>query len=117
MKLYDSELKVMEVLWREGDLYAGMLAKILKKEIGWNRNTTYTVIKKCIDKGAIERYGDKFMCKAVISKEEVQKYETAELINKMYGGSIEKFFASFLNTTPLSNDEIDKLKHMVEHLK
>ena len=45
IKLFDSELKVMEVLWREGGMAAGQLAKILKDEIGWNRNTTYTVIK------------------------------------------------------------------------
>ena len=52
IKLYDSELKVMEILWKEGELTAGHIAKILKEEIGWNRNTTYTVIKKCIEKGA-----------------------------------------------------------------
>ena len=28
-KLFDSELKVMEALWREGDMTAGQLAKIL----------------------------------------------------------------------------------------
>ena len=55
MKLFASEQKVMEVLWRKGDLHAGRIAEILNDEIGWNRNTTYTVIKKCIEKGAIER--------------------------------------------------------------
>ena len=46
IKLFDSELKVMEALWKAGDLTAGQLAKILKEQTGWNRNTTYTVIKK-----------------------------------------------------------------------
>ena len=55
IKLFDSERKVMEVLWREGTLTAGQVVKILKEEIGWNRNTTYTVIKKCVEKGAIKR--------------------------------------------------------------
>ena len=32
VKLFDSELKVMEVLWREGELTAGSLAKILKEQ-------------------------------------------------------------------------------------
>ncbi|MDR2771725.1 MAG: BlaI/MecI/CopY family transcriptional regulator, partial [Clostridiales Family XIII bacterium] len=53
VKLFDSELKVMDVLWQEGDLTAKGIAKILAGRIGWNKNTTYTVIKKCIDKGAI----------------------------------------------------------------
>jgi predicted transcriptional regulator len=117
MKLFDSELKVMDVLWKEGDLSAGMLAKILNKETGWNRNTTYTVIKKCIDKGAIERYGTNFICKAMISKEKVQEYETAELINRMYDGSVEKFFAAFLNSDSLSQEEINKLKEIVDQSK
>ena len=60
IKLFDSELKVMEVLWREGELTAGQLALMLKEETGWNRNTTYTVIKKCIDKGAISQIGAQF---------------------------------------------------------
>ena len=54
-KLYDSELKVMEVLWREGDVSAKHISEVLNTEVGWNKNTTYTVIKKCVAKGAIER--------------------------------------------------------------
>ncbi|MGO0943857.1 BlaI/MecI/CopY family transcriptional regulator [Clostridioides difficile] len=42
----------MEVLWERGESKAGELVKILKEETGWNRNTTYTVIKKLVSKGA-----------------------------------------------------------------
>lgn len=45
IKLFDSELKVMSVLWREGDTTAKHISDILKAEIGWNMNTTYTLIK------------------------------------------------------------------------
>ncbi len=116
IKLFDSELKVMEVLWREGDLPAGQLAKILKEEIGWNRNTTYTVVKKCIEKGAAERREPNFVCSAAISKEQVQNYETQELIGKMFDGSKEKFFAAFLDGKKLSKEEIQNLKQMVMEL-
>ena len=56
IKLYDSELKVMEILWKEGELTAGHIAKILKEEIVRNWYSTYTVIKKCIEKGAFVRF-------------------------------------------------------------
>ena len=97
MKLFDSELKVMEILWKEGDLSAGQIAKMLKDETGWNRNTTYTVIKKCIAKGAIERYEPNFRCRSMISREQAQNYETTELIDKMFDGSEEHsyLFTSF----------------------
>ena len=45
IKLFDSELKVMDVLWREGDQPAKYVAKTLTDELGWNVNTTYTLIK------------------------------------------------------------------------
>ena len=52
LKLFDSERKVMEVLWDHGDLSAKELADRLKELVGWSKTTTYTVIKKCIDKKA-----------------------------------------------------------------
>lgn len=56
----------METLWKLGDLTAGQIAKILNQQIGWNRNTTYTVIKKLIEKEAIERLEPNFLCHAII---------------------------------------------------
>ena len=117
IKVFDSELKVMETLWREGDLTAGQLAKILKEQTGWNRNTTYTVIGKLIDKGAIERYGSNFSCKAVLTKEQVRQSEAAELIGKLFDGSAEVFLSTFLSGRELSKDEIERLKQLVERLK
>ena len=105
MKLFDSERKVMEVLWREGGISAGQVVKILKEETGWNKNTTYTVIKKCVDKGAVKREEPGFICRPLISRQEVQDYETEELIDKMFDGSKEKFFAAFLDGKKLSNQE------------
>ncbi len=116
MKLFDSERKVMEVLWQQGDTAAGQIVKILKEEIGWNRNTTYTVIKKCVDKGAIRREEPGFVCHALISRQEIQDYETEELIDKMFDGSKEKFFAAFLDGKKLSGEEVEQLKKMINDL-
>ena len=116
MKLFDSERKVMEVLWREGEFSAGQLVKFLKEETGWNRNTTYTVIKKCVDKGAVKREEPGFICRPLISRQEVQDFETEELIDKMFDGSKEKFFAAFLDGKKLSKQEVDSLKKLIDDL-
>lgn len=115
IKLFDSELKVMETLWTEGDLTAGQISKILKDEIGWNRNTTYTVIKKCIEKGAIERIEPKFICHANISREDIQAYETQELIEKMFDGSKKQFFAALLSEKTLKPNEVKQLKELINN--
>lgn len=114
IKLFDSELKVMTALWREGDSTAKRISDILKEEIGWNINTTYTVIKKCIAKGAIERREPNFLCHALISQEEVQEAETDELIDRVYNGSADLLFASLLTRKTLSDEQIERLKRIVE---
>lgn len=116
-KLFDSELKVMDVLWREGDSTAKHISDVLKAEVGWNMNTTYTLIKRCMKKGAIARSEPNFMCHALIPKEEVQEAETNELINKIYDGSADKLFAALLGRKKLSPEQIARLKQIVGELE
>lgn len=116
VKLFDSELKIMNVLWKEGDITAKQVSTILADEVGWNMNTTYTVIKKCIAKGAIERQEPNFLCHALISKEEVQQAETEELVGKLFDGSTDKLFAALLGSKKLTTDEIAHLRQLVEDL-
>lgn len=114
IKLFDSELKVMGVLWRQGDTTAKQISNILKEEVGWNMNTTYTLIKRCINKGAIERREPNFMCHALIPREEIQAAETDELIDKIYDGSVDKLFAALIGRKKLSREQIERLKQFVE---
>ncbi len=117
MKLFDSELKVMNILWHEGDRTAKYIADVLHEEIGWNKNTTYTLIKRCIKKGAIERTEPNFICHALIEKEAVQEAETDELINKIYDSSVDNLFAALLSRKKLSAEQIEQIKQIVDRLK
>lgn len=114
MKLFDSEWKVMEVLWQKNDQTAKQIALRLAERVGWNKNTTYTVIKKCIDKGAIERQEPNFVCHAAITKRQAQKEEADALVEKVFDGSAELLFASLLSDRRLSNEELARLKALVE---
>ena len=116
MKLFDSELKVMDVLWREGDLPAKAIARTLTEDIGWNVNTTYTLIKRCIAKEAIERSEPGFMCRALVSKEQVQQEETQELIDKVFDGSADKLFASLLGGRRVSREQLEQLRRMIDEM-
>ena len=113
-KLVDSELKVMEVIWREGKLPAKTISQILNKEIGWNKNTTYTIIKRCIEKNAIERIEPDFICHPLVKKEQVQEFEVDSLVDKLFGGSTDLLFASLVGRKKLSSTEIEKLKSIIK---
>lgn len=116
-KLQNAELKVMSVLWKEGDLTAKAVSNILKEEIGWNMNTTYTLIKRCIQKGFIERHEPHFMCHPLVSKEEVQQQEISDLIDKVFDGSKNLLFASLLGGQELSEKDIQYLKKLINKLE
>jgi len=117
VKLFDSELKVMDVLWKEGDMPAKQISDVLKETTGWNMNTTYTVIKKCIAKGAIERREPNFLCHALIARDVVQAAETEELLHKLFDSSPDLLFASLLGHQKLSKAQIDNLRRMVAELQ
>ena len=117
VKLFDSELRVMDVLWKQGEQTAKSISDILKKSIGWNQNTTYTVIKKCIAKGAVERREPNFLCRPLIPKEEVQKAETEELIGKLFDGSPDLLFASLLGRQELTKAQIEALRRMAAEME
>lgn len=114
IKLFDSELKVMDILWKEGDSTAKHISDVLKEQIGWNMNTTYTIIKRCIGKGAIQRSDPHFVCHALVKKEQIQEQETDALIDKIFEGSVDNLFASLLNRKKLTAEQIENLIKYVD---
>ena len=117
VKLFESELKVMEVLWKEGELAAKEIAQRLKEQVSWSKTTTYTVLKKCVEKGAVRRTDPGCLCSPLISREEVQKAATEDFIDRMYGGSKDWLIASLLGREELTPDDVARLKKIAEEMK
>lgn len=116
VKLYDSELHIMEYLWQQKEATAKEIAAAMADTVGWSKTTTYTVLKKCVEKGAVQRQEPGFHCRPLISRQQAQEYETRELINKMYQGSADLLVASLLGGQKLSAEEVARLKQLVEQL-
>lgn len=116
-KIYDSELKILEILWEAGELPAKDIAGRASEQVGWSKTTTYTVLKKCVEKGLIARTEPGFQCRALVTRQAVQEHETRGLIDRMYGGSADLLVASLLDGKVLSGDEIARLRKLVEEMK
>lgn len=114
-KLFDSEAKVMEILWANNPLSAKDISLIAAQTIGWNKNTTYTIIKKLEAKGFIQRQDPGFICTPLVSQNEVQKAQAASLVEKVFGGSRKALFSALLEDEPLSEDEIKALRKLIDN--
>ena len=126
IKLFDSELKLMELLWASEGTTEGImegitakdLARIASDKIGWNKNTTYTVIKKLVAKGAIERLEPDFICRSLVTQEDVGRQEAKKVLKSFFGGSARAMFSSFMADGTLSAEEADELRKLInEHAR
>jgi len=113
-KLFDSEWKLMELLWDREPVSAKELSLVAAEEIGWNKNTTYTVIKKLVDKGVIARSEPGFMCTSLVKREDARRAETESLIDRLYHGSRKALFSALLEDEKLSKQDIDELRQLLE---
>lgn len=113
-KLFDSEIKVMEIVWENEPVSAKQISLIAAEKIGWNKNTTYTIVKKLEKKGFIKREDPGFICSSLISREDVRRAETRSLIDKLFGGSKKALFSALIEDEKLSADELKELREMIE---
>ncbi len=112
-KLFDSEVKVMDIIWQRAPISAKEISLIAAETIGWNKNTTYTVVKKLEAKGFIKREEPGFICTPLVSKSEVQKLETETLLKKFFNGSRRALFSALLEEE-LSESELDELRLFID---
>ena len=113
-KLFDSEAKVMEILWAKGPISAKDISLIAAETIGWNKNTTYTVIKKLETKGFLRRDDPGFLCTPLVSQSQMQRAEADSLVKKMFGGSRKALFSALLEDEPLTEADIRELRKMID---
>ena len=114
-KIFESEAKVMEIIWAKNPISAKEISMIAAETIGWNKNTTYTVIKKLEAKGFIQRQDPGFICTPLVSQNQMQKVEAVSLVKKMFGGSRKALFSALLEDEPLSEEEISALRDLIEN--
>lgn len=113
-KLFDSELKVMELIWEHEPVSAKELSLLAADRIGWNKNTTYTVIKKLQAKGYINRDDPGFICTSLLSKEDVRRTETRRLADRLFGGSKKALFSALLADEELTEADLQELREIIE---
>ena len=111
-KVFESEYRFCLILWENEPIGSTELAKICKEKLGWSRTTTYTVIKRLSDRGVV--VNENAVVRSLISKEEIQKAEIEELVQKKFEGSLSDFIATFTKHQRLTDEEINQIKNLID---
>ena len=113
--LYDSELRLMELLWDAPQpLTAKEISLLAAGPIGWSRNTTSTVLTKLVGKCVLRREEPGFRCVPLATREEVQRAEARSLLQRLFGGSKRALVSALLEDGPLSDAEAAALREMID---
>lgn len=111
-KIFESEYRFCLILWENEPISSGELAKKCKEKLGWSRTTTYTVIKRLCERGVVKNEGS--VVSSLVSKEQAQKAEIDELLEKKFEGSLPAFIAAFTKHKNLSEKEIAEIRSIID---
>lgn len=111
-KIFESEYRFLCILWEKEPVSSPELVKLCEQAFDWKKSTTYTVIKKLVDKGIIRN--ENTIVTSLVSKEEADRQASDELLERTCRGNVPSFFAAFLKDRKLSKEEVEKIKKMVE---
>ncbi|MBR2315370.1 MAG: BlaI/MecI/CopY family transcriptional regulator [Clostridia bacterium] len=90
----------------------GFAACGCKERLGWSKTTTYTVIKRLSDRGVVKN--ENTVVTSLVSKDDVQRAEIDELVEKRFEGSLPAFIAAFAKSKKLSQEDIDEIRRIID---
>lgn len=110
-KIFESEYRFMEILWEREPVSSGELVRLCLEKLEWKKSTTFTVIKRLSDRGAIK--SENAVVTSLVSKEEVQSAESMEIVEKSFAGSLPQFVAAFTRKKNLTDREITEIQKII----
>ena len=57
LRLAEGEYRFARIVWENEPLPSGKLVELSQKELGWKKSTTYTVLKKLVERGVLRERG------------------------------------------------------------
>lgn len=114
-KIYEGEYRFLNILWENEPIPSPKLVQLCNEQLGWKKSTTYTVIKKLIDKGIVKN--ENTIVSALVTKEEVDRQDSEELLQRTSKGNIPAFFAAFLKDRKLSREDAEHIRQIIDQME
>ncbi len=113
----ESELEVMQAIWRIGKCTSSEIVKEVTKKRDWEKNTIMTLVTRLVTKKfikATKKKGELISYVPLINEDEYKTSETESFIDKMYGGSINNMLAGFAKSNKLTKKDLEDLIKLIE---
>ena len=119
-RLPNSELAVMELLWRRGRLPARQILEQLYPDPARSQHgAVQSLLKRLMDKGLVVRDRDLgvYLFSPVPSREEYASDRLEALAGRVTGGSVVPIITQLIEGDRLPREEIERLRTILEEWK
>ena len=115
LRLAEGEYRFACIVWDNEPLPSGKLVELCQKQLGWKKSTTYTVLKKLVDRGVLRN--ENAVVTATVPKDAVLREESRAVVERTFEGSLPSFLAHFMGGRTISNAEADELKAIIDRYR
>ena len=114
-RLAEGEYRFACIVWDNEPLPSGKLVELSQERLGWKKSTTYTVLKKLVDRGILRN--ENAVVTAAVPKEAVLREESRAVVDRAFDGSLPSFLAHFMGGRTISDEEADELKALIDRFR
>lgn len=116
-KLPDTELEIMQVIWKEGKvLSTSEIKDRLEAHRPWNVSALQTLLNRLIDRGFLDSYkeGKNRYYQAKIKEGDYLAFENSLFLQKVNANSLTKLVASLYQSNSITDEDLDELAKFIE---
>lgn len=111
-KIFESEYRFCQLLWDREPVGSMELVRLCREKLGWKKSTTYTVIRRLAERGVVKL--ESATVTALVSREQVQRSESRQFVDRAFDGSLPRFIAAFAGGKPLSRQEAEEIRRLID---
>ena len=115
LELGEMELRFAEIIWKHAPIASGELVKLCEAAFSWKKSTTYTMLRRLIDRGIFA--SEDSIVRVVMTRAEFDARRSEQFVFEQFGGSLPAFLTAFTARKKLSEKEIDALRRIIEEGK
>lgn len=112
-KIFESEYRFCLLLWEHEPVNSTKLVALCKEQLGWSKATTYTVIRRLVERGVVQN--ENATVTSLISKEEAQESRLDEMMKDTFENSMPAFLAAFSRSKKLTREEVNQLQAFIDN--
>lgn len=111
-RLGTMEYRFLSFIWDNEPIGSMQLVKKCNEEFDWKKSTTFTMLRKLIEKGLVSN--EDSTVTSCVSRRDVEKAESDYFMDQTFSGSLPSFLTAFFDGKRISDEEAEELKKLID---